>query len=115
VNCNDLIQRLVAAIIRQEGMPPMYANPGNLRAAPWIAGATIAKGFWVPLNRADGIAGLAHCVALRIAERETLAQLITAWAPPSDGNNTAAYIANVKNWAAIPDENVPLYNYLVTP
>ena len=96
-------------------MGPSSANPGNLRAAPWLSNPLIVLGFWRPNSRAEGVAGLAHCVALRIAEGETLAQLITAWAPPSDGNNTAAYIANVKNWAAIPDENVPLYNYLVTP
>ena len=111
---NDLIVRIVNAIIRQEGMSPTYANPGNLRGAPWITNPPIAHGFWQPTSRAQGVAGLAHCVALRIAEGQTLTQLITAWAPPSDHNNTAAYIGNVRNWAAIPDENQPLWNYLVT-
>jgi hypothetical protein len=42
---------------------------------------------------------------------QSLTQLISAWAPPSE-NNTAAYIANVKDWAQIPDENAPLWTYL---
>ncbi len=115
MNCNDLAVRISNAIIRQEGMSQTNANPGNLRAAPWRTNPVISGGFWHPTSRQEGIAGLHHCVALRIAEGQSLAQLITAWAPPSDHNNTAAYIANVKNWAAIPDENQPLWNYLVTP
>jgi hypothetical protein len=110
---NDLIQRIVNAIIRQEGMPAEYFNPGNLRAAPWLSRITIVGGFWNPVSRGQGIAGAAHVVALHIAEGNSLCQLIGIWAPPSDGNNTLAYIANVKEWAAIPDENAPLYTFLV--
>jgi len=108
---NDLIQRITNAIIRQEGMAPAYSNPMNLRAAPWRVGPFIAGGFWRPATRAEGIAGGAHVVALRIAMGESLAELISAWAPPIE-NNTEAYIAHVKEWAAIPDENVPLWSYL---
>ena len=113
----DLIQRLVAAIFRQEGMPPDYTNPGNLRGAPWMKVPTLIRGangtFWNPASRAIGVAGAAHVVALRIAEGQTLTQLISAWAPPGDHNNTATYIANVKTWAAISDENVPLWEYIL--
>lgn len=147
---NDLIERLVNAIIRQEGMKPDYTNPGNLRDCPWFPILTkdgkpwipplvnpkpafvryypdtmdtagnveyveYGKGFWIPRTRAEGLAGAAHVVALHIAEGNTLTQLISIWAPPTDNNNTAAYIANVQKWAAIPDANVPLQDYMVTP
>lgn len=108
---NDLIQRITSAIFRQEGMPADYSNPGNLRAAPWLPHPSIAKGFWRPDSRAQGIAGAAHVVALHIAEGNSLAQLISIWAPPTE-NNTAGYIANVKQWASIPDEHVPLWNFI---
>lgn len=113
----DLIQRITQAIFRQEGMGPTYHNPGNLRGAPWLKNTpystiAITGGFWSPTSRAQGIAGAAHVVALHIAEGDSLAKLISIWAPPSDGNNTAAYIAHVKEWAAIPDENLPLWNYI---
>lgn len=117
MNPNDLIQRLVDAIIRQEGMPPDYDNPGNIRnASAWLpAGCAFLgshNGFWRPGNRKVGIAGLVHLVSLRVAELWTLTQLISSYAPPADNNNTAAYIANVKAWAQIPDENTPLWNYI---
>ena len=109
---NDLIARIVNAIIRQEGMNPTFKNPGNLRGAPWYPSPIIVNGFWVPPSRAAGVAGVAHVVALRIAEGESLSALISAWAPSSDGNDTAAYIANVKEWASIPDATVPLWNFI---
>jgi hypothetical protein len=108
---NDLIQRIANAIFRQEGMPADNVNPGNLRAAPWLTNPLISNGFWIPLTRGEGVAGAAHVVALRIAMGQSLTQLISAWAPASDGNATATYIANVKDWAAIPDEHQPLYNF----
>ena len=134
---NDLIQRIVNAIFRQEGMPADYVNPGNLRDCPWFpithmpiaymskppklgpvrsypdgTPVIVADGYWKPRTRAEGIAGAAHVVALHIAEGNTLAQLIAIWAPPRGNNPTAAYTANVKEWAGIPDENQPLWNYL---
>ena len=118
---NDLVARITNAIFRQEGMPADYTNPGNLRACPWLAGTPYGKiipmqnGFWLPPTRAQGVAGAQHVVALHIAEGNTLAQLISIWAPASDNNNTVAYIANVKNWAAIPDENTPLWEYIEDP
>ena len=112
---NDLIQRLVNAIIRQEGMPPDWFNPGNLRGAPWLTSPNIQHGFWRPASREEGIAGAAHLVALHVAEGNTLTQLISIWAPASDGNDTSAYIEDVKEWAAIPDATVPLWSFLLPP
>lgn len=111
----DFIQRLVNAIFRQEGMPADYPNPGNLRGAPWLHSPVVANGFWQPSSRAEGVAGAAHVVALHIAEGNSLAQLIEIWAPLGDGNDTAAYIANVKSWTGISDETVPLWSYLLNP
>jgi len=110
---NDLLQRLVNAIIRQEGMKPDYPNPGNLRGAPWIQNPPIENGFWRPVSRAQGVAGVAHVVALRVAEGQSLRQLISAWAPPSDGNDTSAYIAHMQEWADIPNADAPLLTLLV--
>lgn len=110
---NDLIQRIVNAIIRQEGMSETNFNPGNLRAAPWLPHFTTAGGFWKPGSRAEGVAAAAHVVALHVAQGNTLTQLISIWAPPSDHNDTAAYIAHVKSWAGIADENTPLYSYIL--
>ena len=133
---NDLVQRIFNAIIKQEGMPEEWTNPGNCRDCPWfpadrdkegnltrdyppttkgvITYVKYANGFWVPRTRGEGIAGGMHVVALRIAEGQSLVELITAWAPPGDSNNTAAYIAHVKKWAKIPNKNIPLWNFIET-
>ncbi len=109
---NNLIERITEAIFRQEGMANDYPNPGNLRAAPWLQNPVIEHGFWKPLTRMQGEAGAAHVVALRIAMGQSLRQLISAWAPPTDHNNTEAYIKNVSEWAMIPNVDVPLWSYL---
>lgn len=110
----DLIQRITEAIIRQEGMGPENTNPSNCRTAPWRVNPPIVGGFWKPATRAEGVAGAAHVVALRIAMGQSLTQLISAWAPPSE-NDTLKYIANVKEWAAIPNEEVPLWDFIDIP
>lgn len=108
---NDLIQRITNAIFRQEGMPSGYANPGNLRAAPWLHSPVIFGGFWKPMSRQQGVAGAAHVVALHIAEGDSLEKLIGIWAPPSE-NNTGQYVKNVAGWAGVADASVPLYTLL---
>lgn len=118
-------------------MPADCTNPGNLRDCPWFAMRPGTKtefegryypdgervnysvpphdksgaGFWKPRERAEGVAGAAHVVALHIAEGNTLEQLISIWAPPTDNNDTATYIRNVAEWAAIPDAATPLWNF----
>ena len=117
---NDLIQRIVNGIIRVEGMPADFTNPGNLRGAPWLSQPVIVGGFWKPATRVEGEGGLAHLVALHIAQGNTLTDFISGhpgvyggFAPASDHNDPAAYIANIKNWAAVPDATEPLWNFLV--
>ena len=111
----DIIQRITEAIIRQEGMKPDSKNPGNLRGAPWFSKPTIENGFWVPPSREAGVAGIAHVVALRIAMGQSLTQLISSWAPSSDGNDTNAYITNVQKWCEIPSVTEPLWNFVLEP
>lgn len=108
----DLIQRIAEAIIRQEGMPVDYPNPGNLRAAPWLRNPEIEKGFWRPISREQGEAGLLHEIALHVAEGDSLRQFISRYAPSEDHNNTEAYIHNVAMWANVPDVEIPLWSYL---
>jgi hypothetical protein len=117
---NDLITRIVNAIIRQEGAPATAHNPGNLRGAPWMANPVIADGFWLPSSRAMGVAGLAHLVSLHIAEGNTLTDFIAGhpgvyggFAPGADGNNDPVYIADVMKWAKVPDATVPMWNFLL--
>ena len=107
----DLISRIVAAHIRQEGAPLGALNPGRLRSAPWQVAPLTENGFWKPGSRNEGIAGLTHQVALNVARGYSLRQHIERFAPPAE-NNTEAYIANVKLWASIPDENRPLWDFI---
>jgi hypothetical protein len=116
---NDLIQRIVNAMIRQEGEPALADNPGNLRGAPWLTNPVILSGFWKPSSRAEGVAGLAHLIALHVAEGNTLTDFIAGhpgvyagFAPGADGNNDSVYIADVMKWASIPDATVPLWNFI---
>ncbi len=109
---NDLISKLTNSIIRQEGMKSDALNPGNLRGAPWFVKPTIENGFWVPPSRQAGIAGISHVVALHVAKGENLQQLISSWAPSSDGNDTSAYVENVKQWCEIPNVTEPLWNFI---
>jgi len=132
---SDLISRITNAIFRQEGESSTMPNPGNLRDAPWFPKGLQGRryypvdpntanivpeflkyssggGFWVPRSRAEGIAGAAHVVALHIAKGESLRELISAWAPSSDHNDTETYISNVANWAGIPDTKLPLWNFI---
>ena len=113
----DLIFKLASAIATGEGffvngsLPARDNNPGDLRAAPWLTNPAVAHGFWVARSLPEGIAGLYHQIALDVARGYTLRQLITAWAPPSDGNNTANYISETARRTGL-DADTPLWNYL---
>lgn len=121
----DLIAKLASAISTAEGfwvagsLPSRDNNPGDLRQAPWLQHPVLAGGFWQAPSRAAGIAGLMHQIALDISRGYTLRQLISAWAPPSDGNNTENYIRETARRLGLtyypPDQSVqepPLWNFL---
>ncbi len=107
-----LLDALAAAIIREEGMPADYTNPGNLRAAPWLKNPNVSGGFWRPFSRAEGVAGIYHVAALHIAEYQNLQAFIYIWAPPSE-NNSAVYLKNVMKWTGIDDASKPLYLLII--
>lgn len=117
-----MIQELSNAIATAEGffvdgvLPQRNHNPGDLRAAPWLQHPVVSGGFWQAPSDAAGIAGLQHQIALDIARGMTLRQLITAWAPPSDGNNTRNYLAETLRRLTVQglsiDPDTPLQNYL---
>ena len=68
--------------------------------------------FWIPRSRAEGIFGIIHVVSLHVVEGDNLRKLVTRWAPPADHNATAAYVAHVAEWAAVPDPDSPLMTFL---
>ncbi len=115
----DLLGKLCRAIAQQEGyfangdnLPKRNKNPGDLRAAPWLPSPKIVNGYWVADSDAMGIAGLYHQVALNVARGYTLRKLLQAWAPASDGNNEATYLANVMSGTGIYTPDVPLWDLL---
>ncbi len=108
----DLIGKIVAAILRQEGASPESTNPGNIRKPAWVSNPPMHNGYWVPASRAEGLAGVYHIVALRIAEGYSLSRLISSYAPSSDSNPTVQYIINVARWTGITDTASPLWNLL---
>jgi hypothetical protein len=117
---NDLIQRIVNAVVRQEGEPATAHNAGNLRGAPWLPQPVpMMGGFWYPGTRAEGLAGLAHLVTLHIAQGNTLRDFIgghpgvyAGFAPSADNNNVDAYVRDVMQWAGIADSNIPMWTYI---
>lgn len=116
---NDLIQRIINAMIRQEGEAEDAVNPLNLRGAPWLTGPVIENGFWVPVSRAMGLAGGAHLLALHVAQGNSLQDFIaghpgvySGFAPAADHNDPVIYVAHIQEWASIPDANAPLWTYL---
>ncbi len=113
-----LLDAICSAIAGQEGWwlpesrPRRNNNPGDLRGAPWLVKPQMDGGYWKADSQAQGIAGLYHQVALDIARGYSLTQLLNAWAPASDGNNPAAYIAAVQKATGITDASAPLWDLL---
>jgi hypothetical protein len=118
---NDLVERIINAMLRQEGESQTALNPLNLRGAPWLADPVIENGFWVPSCRAEGLAGGTHVLCLHIAEGNTLTDFIaghpgiySGFSPGADGNKPAVYIADVMAWAQVPSATVPMWNFIET-
>ena len=121
----DFIYKLASAMATAEGwfstnpdvIPRRFNNPGNLRAAPWVNGAKIEKGYWHAESPEQGIAGLYHQIALDIARGRTLRGLIEKWAPSKDGNNTELYLTETARRLGlqldpITKDTPPLWNFL---
>lgn len=114
------IRALADAITRMEGYAPgtrawRNNNPGNLRDykktnGQWAIWPTLPhddKGFPQFATPEAGRAALERDLGLKVGRGMTLEQIIYAWAPPSDGNNTAQYLANVVAWTKMPAGAVP--------
>lgn len=114
IAANPKIEALMLAIASHEGWEPPASgdtsggsrayrnhNPGNLRASPF-AWSTV-DGFAV--FRSDFVGFMAlHWDLMQKArgntvtgldERSSIRQLIYVWAPPSDNNDTEAYVRSV--------------------
>lgn len=84
-------------------------NPGNLRKSPFAAGERDGFAFfrndfvgwnalqWDLMQKARGN------TSTGLTGSSTIRQLITAWAPPSDNNDTEAYIAAVMKKTGLPE------------
>jgi len=85
-------------------------NPGNLRSA---AGVPTVNGFANFQSQQDGYAAMAALLGSYPAKHhaDTIASVINTWAPPSDHNDTAAYIADVSKWTGFaPNQKLNLSN-----
>jgi hypothetical protein len=110
------------AIGKEEGWnltPPARCrrncNPGNLDFEPWEADLFDAVMEIVPAGEParfaafpdapSGFAALVHLCGFPKYKGGTLANLVQAWAPPSE-NNTGAYLANICRFTGLTPETV---------
>jgi hypothetical protein len=91
-----------------------YNNPGNIRPGtkPWIGQAGIVNtpnGKFVEFESLEyGIRAMLKDIMNKYnSGLTTLSAIINKWAPPSDNNNTSAYIKFVSDLTGIaPNENI---------
>jgi hypothetical protein len=111
---NPKIERLMLAMAEHEGWEPLTAteagygsrayrhhNPGNLRASPFAS--AVVDNFAVFRN--DMVGWMAFHWDLmqkargqtrtKLGPNSTLRELIFTWAPPSDSNDSEAYLQSV--------------------
>ena len=120
------VELICCAIATQEGwfgpasnIPVLRNNPGDLRFAHQ-ANATRPDGTTYGNLAAEpvavftcpetGICGLFRDIWAKVAAGETLAQMISVYAPPNE-NNTSAYLEDVLQWTGLP-ANVPILQLL---
>lgn len=114
----DILYKLASAIATAEGyfvsgsVPQRNNNPGDLRGAPWLTSPKIVNNFVVFPDTASGVAGCYHQIALDVARGQSLRQLVSRWAPSSDGNNTANYLAETARRVGITNVDQPLQELL---
>lgn len=137
----NLHWKLFCAIATQEGFfvpgsrPERTGNPGDLRAPAGTLGvrqvpATAMKPayatrlgafdnerFWLPSSLEEGTAAAIHLIAASILAGDSLVALINRWAPASDGNYPAEYVAHVAAWVGITPDlfRIPLMQFLPAP
>jgi hypothetical protein len=93
--------KLAQLIAKEEGffkngtLPARDHNPGDLRHSPHSQHPGDPNAIGVIDTDADGWADLERQLRIDAGRGLTLAQGIYEWAPPSDGNDTARYLADV--------------------
>lgn len=102
------------AVVVPGGTGPLWQqndNPGNLRFAAQPGAQPGAKGFAAFPDMQTGIDNIYRQLALYQQRGiNTPAQMISAYAPPSE-NNTSGYIANVSLWSGLkPNEPIDMRN-----
>lgn len=114
-----LLDKLASAIATGEGffapnsLPSRDNNPGDIRLDA-LNKDKVVGGFVIFSSKARGIADLYHQIALDIFRGYSLRQLIYAWAPPSDGNNSENYLNETARRIGLTKDQVetPLWNFL---
>jgi hypothetical protein len=120
------IERLIAAITEHEGWHPLgspentagsrsyrHHNPGNLRKSPFeylnLEGYSVFKNDEIGrlALHFDILKKAAGQTSTGLGPTSTLRDLIYTYAPPSDNNNTEAYIQAVVNHSGL-SENLTL-------
>jgi hypothetical protein len=111
--------KLAQLIATEEGffkagtLPRRDNNPGDLRHSPHSEHPTDPNAIGVIDSPADGWDDLERQLQLDAGRSLTLQQAIYEWAPPSDGNDTAAYLAFVVNgFGGAVDADTPLWQVL---
>ena len=94
-----MIPRIAELIASQEGynvpgsIPWTHHNPGDLRHSPHSFHSPMAPDAIGSIPTAEeGWEDLIRQLNLYAARGLTVGQAIYEWAPPSDGNNTTAYL-----------------------
>lgn len=108
------VELLACAIATQEGWfmpgstPQVRRNPGDLRFAgqmgatrPAGASAAALEPIAVFPSNALGVTALFRQLWLQVAEGQTVAQIISQWAPATE-NNTSQYLQDVLAWTGLP-------------
>lgn len=121
IGANPKIEALMYAIAEHEGWQPPSKNtppggsrayrnhnPGNLRSSPFAH--SVVDGYAVFRNDFVGFMAL-HWDLMQKAHgntitglngQSTISELIYKWAPPSDGNDTEAYVQSVAKRMGVP-------------
>lgn len=105
-----LITAIAKAIATMEGFftsgtrAARNNNPGNLRdpnGRIWPELPRDSGGFVIFPSASAGWAALERDLGIKAARGWSISQIISAWAPASDGNNTSAYIRYVSGQVGV--------------
>lgn len=122
IGANTKIAKLLEAIAEHEGWHPIGStqspngsrsyrnhNPGNLRKSPYAC--THSDGFAVFRSDFEGWCALEWDIMQKahgntvtgLTGASTLREFVFVWAPPSDNNDSEAYLAAVTKKTGMPE------------